>query len=121
MSFSIELTILLNDAKRLLARREPNNAHLARAIEATNAALIDTDYYLKHQHGNYTANPALAHKWNEASAAVRLVDSDIANIFYYKSRFWMDPMNFGPDQGFPVADLSEVRQKIDELIGRSRR
>src|SRR5688500_12106556 len=79
------------------------------AHSAMHKAFIQTYDYLKNKKGNYKPMPALAHVWNEASAAVMKVNPGLGEILYFKSRFWLDPdFYFALNRQNEIIELTQI-------------
>lgn len=118
MDLGFNITLLLHAVKEFYEKKFPRNTDdVITAITTMNEAVIDTHDYLYNQHGGiYVSNPALARKWNLASAAVRKIDWQLGDLLFNKSRFWTDPKSFVQSGTVhEVMQLEEVKKEIDRL------
>ena len=108
------LYIVLKDIFTFLnGKSGEKKANIIAARKATNDAFIQTYDYLRNQKGNYVPKPELATAWNDASAAVMLVDISLGDMLHSKSRFWLDPdlyINLGRED-----EIIELKEIVDEM------
>lgn len=112
------LTWLLQALNRLRDAELRERAEFTAAVDALDAAAIETRAYLADRSavvegipGDREREVKLAGLWNTAANRVRAFDSTLADICGIKSDYWVDPRAFERDRHW-----EEYRIRIDHVI-----
>jgi hypothetical protein len=95
---------------------ERQKVRAADAHEAISSAFIDTDTFLRSEHGGNISNPELAKAWAKAAAKVILVDKPLGEMLHNKSRFWTNPnlfIDFGKED--EIIELNEILEEMEKI------
>lgn len=114
---AIEIGTLWSIAKDtfdfLRGKLKENKTEVIHAHTCLNRAFMATYHYLNNQRGQYQPNPDLANLWNEAAAAVLVVDISLGNLLHYKSQFWLDPQLY--ERLGRADEVIELDRIVDEM------
>lgn len=89
---------------------------LVNAHHNLNNAFIQTYDYLKNNNGKYIPNKELAEVWNLASTSIILIDKNLGELLYHKSRFWLDPdLYFRLNRSSQIINLNRIIDEMEKI------
>lgn len=112
------LNLALSAVGKALTKRGTRIEKKIRAVQLMQKAVNQTKLYLNESKGNYAPNARLSNLWNEAFAAMMLIDQSMAKQLNDQSRFWVEPQAWLPEDSAMELQptLQELQDRCDAII-----
>ncbi|MCX2718889.1 hypothetical protein [Lentiprolixibacter aurantiacus] len=112
------LNLALSAVGKALTKRGTRIEKKIRAVQLMQKAVNRTKLYLNESNGNYHPNAELSDLWNEAFAAMILIDHELARKLNEQSRFWIEPQAWLLEESAMELQpsLMELQDRCESII-----